>query len=274
MDRWQQDDALLRTLSPAGAVTSETHPQATSGWLPSGRAGARFQVASPLAVRGAAYASARLPTLNELYRSFTVFPVTTLANPALTPERLRGAEAGFELVAARRLSLTATLFTSRLADAVANVTVGTNLRQRRNVAAIVSRGAEIEGRWSFPHGSLAASWTGYRARVQSSDALDGKRPAQTPDHAASATLTYSPATTVDVSGTVRRTGRAFEDDLNVDALPPATTADAVVRWRFAPRLAVELRAENIGNVRALTRNQRGSIDLGTPRTLWVALSAR
>ncbi|MCB1026425.1 MAG: TonB-dependent receptor, partial [Microthrixaceae bacterium] len=44
-----------------------------------------------------AYTGFRLPTLNELYRPFVVFPITTKANPALKPERLRGVEGGFDL---------------------------------------------------------------------------------------------------------------------------------------------------------------------------------
>lgn len=273
VDRWRQTHGLLLATTPTGAVTSEVHPAAASGWLPSGRAGARVQLSAPVALRVAAYASARLPTLNELYRNFTVFPVTTLANPALKPERLRGAEAGVDLTPFPNLTVTATVFSDRLADAIANVTIGPNLRRRDNVAAIVSRGAEIEGRWSFPHGNVTASWTHYRARLETSDVLNGKRPAQTPNSAASATLTLKPLAVLDLSGTVRRTGRAYEDDLNIDPLPAATTADAVVRWRFAPQMAVELRGENLGNARVVTRNQAGSIDLGMPRTLWIALVA-
>lgn len=274
IDHWRQSDALLRTLSATGAVTNEMRPAATSGWLPSGRVGARLQVAGPVAMRAAAYASARLSTLNELYRSFTVFPVTTQANPSLRPERLRGAEIGAELKPLSGVTVGATLFSNRLVDAVANVTVGPNRRQRRNVAAIASRGAEIDARWTFSHGSLAASWTGYRARVESSDALNGKRPAQTPGNALSTTLTLRPLPRIDLSATLRRTGSAFEDDLNADMLPAATTVEALARWRFSKRLGVELRAENIGNARVLTRNQAGSTDLGTPRTLWIALVAR
>ena len=274
IDRWRQSDGLLRTAAPSGVVTSQTRPAPTTGWLPSGRVGARVPAGKAVAVRAAVYASARLPTLNELYRTFTVFPVTTQANPALRLEKLRGAEVSVELSPAPGLTMTGTRFANRLDGAIANVTIAPNLRQRRNVAAIVSRGIEFDGRWAFPHGSLALSWTGYSARVRSGGALNGKRPAQTPGKAASATLTLSPLTSLDLSATMRRTGRAYEDDLNIDALPAATSIDAVARWRFASRLAVELRAENVGNVRALTRNQAGSIDLGTPRTLWIALVAR
>ena len=49
-----------------------------------------------LSLRAAAYNGLRLPTLNELYRPFVVFPVTTQANAALTNERLVGYEAGID----------------------------------------------------------------------------------------------------------------------------------------------------------------------------------
>ena len=274
IDRWRDSSGHVRTLSPTGAITSSSTPADTDGRIPSGRAGAKWQVAKPVAVRVAAYASARLPTLNELYRTFTVFPVTTLANPALKPERLRGAEIGLDLAPVRDLALNATLFDNRLANAIANVTTGLNQRQRRNVAAIASRGVEFDGKWAFPHGSLTASWTAYRSRVRSSDALDGKRPAQTPGTASSATLTLDPVKAIALSATVRHTGGAFEDDLNFDRLPAFTTVDAAARWTFAPHLSAELRAENVGDVRAITRNQAGSLDLGVPRSVWFALSFR
>ena len=50
-----------------------------------------------MTLRAAAYSGFRLPTLNELYRPFAVFPVTTNANAALLPERLEGWEAGIDL---------------------------------------------------------------------------------------------------------------------------------------------------------------------------------
>lgn len=274
IDRWRQSGAVLRNFTANGALASETRPAPTSGWIVSGRAGARVALGPALALRTAAYASARLPTLNELYRSFTVFPVTTQANPALRPERLRGVEAGIEWTLAHGLTATATLFDNRLKGAIANVTIGPNLRQRRNVDATISRGAEIDARWAFANGSVTASWTTYDARLRTGDALNGKRPAQTPGTAASVTLAMTPVSPVDLSTTVRRTGLAFEDDLNVDVLPAATTLEGVIRWRVSQRLAVDVRGENLTDARVVTRNQAGSIDLGLPRTLWLGLTLR
>ena len=274
VDRWRDFDGHIAIVSPTFAPISMSRPAERSGWLPTGRAGLRWQAARPIALRLAAYSSARLPTLNELYRTFTVFPVTTLANPDLDPERLRGAEAGIDLAPARAVTLSATVFTNRLAGAIANVTIGRNQRQRRNVDALASRGIELDARWRFPHGSLAASWTATHARLRTSGALDGKRPAQTPATAGSVTLTLDPTATIALSGTLRRTGAGFEDDLNIDRLAPATTIDAAARWTASPHIAVELRGENLANARVITRNQAGSMDLGTPRTLWLALVLR
>ncbi len=41
-------------------------------------------------LRAAAYSGLRLPTVNELYRLFSVFPVNTRANPELENEELLG----------------------------------------------------------------------------------------------------------------------------------------------------------------------------------------
>jgi outer membrane receptor protein involved in Fe transport len=54
-------------------------------------------VANGVTLRGSAYSGLRQPTINELYRTFTVFPVTTNANPLLGNERLKGVEGGVDL---------------------------------------------------------------------------------------------------------------------------------------------------------------------------------
>ncbi len=108
--------------------------------------------------RGAAYLGWRLPTLNELYRPFRVGSDSTVANPALKPERLRGFDLGVEYRAPiSTVHLSATYFNNRLEDAISNVTItdpvfkaanckGVTGRciQRQNVDAIRLQGLEIE----------------------------------------------------------------------------------------------------------------------------------
>ena len=74
-----------------------------------------------------------------------------------------------------------------------------------------------------------------------------------------------------VALTLRHQGPAYEDDLNIDRLPAATTLDVVVSQRISRQATVKLRIENAFDERTVTRNQAGSIDLGAPRILWLAL---
>ena len=200
--------------------------------------------------------------------------MTTLANPALTNERLGGAEVGLDWVAARGLSLSATAFTNRLAPAVANVTIGANLRQRQNVDAIRARGVELtvaaaRGAFTFD-ASLAL--TG--AVVEASGAaagLNGLRPAQTPRFASSGSVGWRPREGWLLSAVLRRVGAQFEDDQQTYVLPGATVLGGVAIVPLRPAVQLVLRVENLTDAAVQTRNQAGSIDLDRPRTVWVGL---
>jgi outer membrane receptor protein involved in Fe transport len=179
-----------------------------SGWEAGGRAGLLWRASEGVALRAAAYTGFRLPTLNELYRSFVVFPVTTQANADLAPEHLRGAEAGVDLTPAPGVSLGLTAFENRLEDAIANVTIGANLRQRQNVPAIVARGVELTAAARIGDFDLSGSYAYSRSRVKApGSALDGLRPAQTPRHAGSATLAWLPEGGARLAATLRYVGR-------------------------------------------------------------------
>ncbi|RVT39769.1 TonB-dependent receptor [Sphingobium algorifonticola] len=272
-DRWTITDGQFETRNGAGALTSDVVYPDRDGWRFSGRAGVLLRPVDTIALRAAAYTGFRLPTLNELYRPFAVFPVTTQANAALALEKLKGAEIGADLTPLPGVRMGITAFHNRLEDAVANVTTGVNLRQRQNVDAIVARGIELTG--SARHGpwSLNASYAYSRAKVEApGKAFDGFVPAQTPRHAASATLAWEPAPDALLSTSLRYVSRQYEDDLETDALPGAITVDATARLPLMARVALVGRAENIFDKAIVTRNVAGSIDLGTPRTLWIGIS--
>jgi outer membrane receptor protein involved in Fe transport len=243
-----------------------------SGWEAGGRAGLLWRASEGVALRAAAYTGFRLPTLNELYRSFVVFPVTTQANADLAPEHLRGAEAGVDLTPAPGVSLGLTAFENRLEDAIANVTIGANLRQRQNVPAIVARGVELTAAARIGDFDLSGSYAYSRSRVKApGSALDGLRPAQTPRHAGSATLAWLPEGGARLAATLRYVGRQYEDDLNIDSLPGALTVDGFASMPIGRGLTVIGRAENVLDKAVITRNAGGAIDLGTPRTLWIGI---
>ena len=280
---------LERALAGGGALTDQQFAT-RRGWEPTGRAGVAWRAASPLTLRAAAYRGWRLPTLNELYRPFRVGTDATAAEPGLSPERLDGAEVGFDLTPAEGLTLRVTGYVNTLDNAIANVTVGTGpgtfpgvgfvaaggvYRRRANLDAIEAKGVEADVAWQRGDWRVGASYALTDARVEGSGSaasLDGLRPAQTARHTASATLGWS-REGLGASVTGRYIGPQFEDDSNSRALADALTFDARIGVPVTERLAAELRAENIANERVEAAiSGSGVIERASPRTIWIGLA--
>lgn len=269
-DRWTIADGFYRAEDPSGAVLTDDRFADRSGWDVTGRAGLRFEASEAIALRAAAYRGLRVPTLNELYRPFVIFPVVTQANAALEPERLWGYEMGADWQTDRtRLSITA--FDNRLENAVANVTLTPVLRQRRNLDVVRARGVELDGEARWGAVSARASIAFTDAAVEATGAaaaLDGNRPPQIARIAGGATLAWRPEGGTEIALTLRHVGDQFESDQETDVLPAATTLGAFAQIPLTARLSLVLRGENLTGERIVTRNQGGSIDLGTPTTVW------
>ncbi|PCH78954.1 MAG: TonB-dependent receptor [Erythrobacteraceae bacterium] len=274
LDRWTIRNGFYRENDGAGAPVLATTYADRSGWDASFRGGLLFRASDGVALRAAAYSGLRLPTLNELYRPFVVFPVVTQANAALENERLEGFELGVDVTPTPDVGLSLTAFDNRVKNAVANVTLDTNLRQRRNIDAVHARGIETSiaatlGEVSF---DASAAWTDAEAQGSSfAAALDGNRPSQTPRFVAGATLAWRPKENWLLATTLRHVGAQFEDDLETDLLPGATTLDAIAQVPLTDTIVLVLRGENLTDETIVTRNQGGSIDLGVPRTVWAGV---
>ena len=273
VDRWTITKGFLETRNAAGIVAAKNSFAGRSDWQFSGRGGAILHLNDTAALRAAGYTGFRLPTLNELYRPFTIFPVRTLANDALAPEKLKGVEAGIDLTPAEGIIMGVTAFYNRLDHAIANVTIGTNLRERRNVDAGIATGVELTASASLPAGfALSASYAYSHSIVRApGQVFDGFAPAQSPRHAASATLAWAAPQGPSASVTLRYVGRQYEDDLQTNVLPDALTVDAVARLPLGKGITVTARGENLFDKAVVTRNVAGSMDLGTPRTLWIGV---
>ncbi len=271
-DRWTVRNGSFQELSTTGVIRSDlTYPN-RAGWNGSFRGGAVVKVNGALALRASAYTGLRQPTLNELYRSFTVFPITTRANAALENERLRGFEAGLDWHPIPAITLSGTAFDNKVRDAIANVTINATTRERRNVAAVAARGLEFTGEAKFGAFTFNASASYTEAKVEAPlTALDGKRPAQTPRWAATATAAWRPRPDLTLAFTVRHTGAQFEDDLQTTVLPRVTILNAFAQVPLAGPFSLILRGENLADAAVITRDSGGSIDLGTPRTLWAGV---
>ncbi|WP_336974053.1 TonB-dependent receptor plug domain-containing protein [Sphingobium aromaticiconvertens] len=271
-DRWTITDGFYKAVSAAGIPTQTSRYPDRSDWEATARAGILLHLSDALALRGAGYTGYRLPTLNELYRPFVVFPITTQANAALTPEKLKGVEAGLDLTPVEGVLLGVTAFYNRLDDAIANATISATVRERQNVNAIVAKGVELtasaqSGSWSF-----LASYAYSHSRVRAPGAaFNGMTPAQSPRHAASATLGWSAASGPSLSATLRYVSKQYEDDLQSDILPDALTVDAVASVPLGHGVRLVARGENLFDETVVTRNAGGSMDLGAPRTLWLGI---
>ena len=291
VDHWQVSDGhLFEKVIATDAVLRDEKYGTRDGWLPTARGGGVF-AAGGFRLRSVAYLGWRMPTLNELFRPFRVGADATAANPELKAEKLAGAEAGVEYTHSEvRVSLTG--FVNRLKDAIANVTLGKgpgtfpgvgfvaagrSYLQRQNVDAVKVRGIEASAEWTRGPWSFRAGASVTHARVEASGAaafLDGLRPAQTPNFAA----TLAAGWEQDGKGAqvvIRRVGAQFDDDLNTRLLHAATTLDAYASWPISHHLQLIARGENITNKLVEAGiNGDGSIERATPRTLWIGLRLR
>ena len=273
-DRSTIEQGYFRSQNAAGVTTINNVFPERSDWSISYRGGVVFEAAEGLRLRAAAYSGLRLPTLNELYRPFVVFPVTTNANAALVNERLEGFEAGVDWQPVKGVKFALTAFDNEVENAITNVTTGVNVRQRQNIDAIEARGIEFAGQLDFGQvgfdGTLAYTDAAMRGSGAAA-ALDGLRPAQTPKWAASGTLSWRPRDGMTFAATVRHIGLQFEDDQEGDSLPAATTVDLFAQVPIIERLSFVGRVENLFDENVVTRNQAGSMDLGVPLTVWGGL---
>ena len=101
--------------------------------------------------------------------------------------------------------------------------------------------------------------------------LDGLRPAQTPNFAATLAFGWQDGGK-GAQIVLRRVGAQYEDDLNTRVLKAATTVDAFASWPLTRRIQLIGRAENLFDRLVMAGvNGDGSIERATPRTLWIGL---
>ncbi|PHR15824.1 MAG: TonB-dependent receptor [Sphingopyxis sp.] len=300
VDFWSIDDGFrkeIELINPfPGAVRTDEQFTKRSGSEFTGRGGFAFDATDALTLRGAAYLGWRLPTLNELFRPFRVGNDATAANELLEPERVKGAEIGFDW-ASGAVTLGVTAFYNELDNAIANVTLangpglfpgvgfvaaGATYSQRQNLESIQSKGIEVDA--LFDLGDLADGLTvraGYAyvdASVESAGAaapIDGLRPAQVPRHNLSGAISWENTNGSGASLSARYIGQQFEDDVNQLSLADAFTIDGRMALAVNDRLLVETRVENLLDARveaAISSN--GIIERAFPRTFWIGLRAR
>jgi outer membrane receptor protein involved in Fe transport len=221
----------------------------------------------PWRVRGSLYRSLRVPTLNELFREFRAGNTATLANPALEPESLFGAEIGLDYVGERR-RLSITGYRNDLDKLITNVTLSVTptqiTRQRRNAAQALGRGVEIQARQSWNRWTLDGAYLFADSRL-----VTGERLAQIPKHQGNAQLTYQRGGTFASLG-FRAYSLQFEDDRNTLVLPGFATMQLAVRQRLVKSLSFTFALENAFD-REFLVGQGVVPNIGAPRLVRAGL---
>jgi len=271
LDRTIIENGFYRAVDANNILIGETIAPDRSDWTFSYRVGAAYQMSEELRVRAAAYRGLRLPTLNELYRPFVVFPIVTQANAALENEQLEGFEAGIDWTVSEGVEFSMTAFDNRVENAIANVTLTPTLRQRQNLPAIEARG--LEGAFTLTQGAVSLNVSAAYTDAEidgrgASLALGGNRPPQTPEFAAGGTLAWKPAEGWLLSVTLRHIGAQFESDQETGILPAVTTLGLYAQVPISDNIALVFRGENLLDETIVTRNSNGALDLGVPRTVW------
>jgi len=196
----------------------------------------------------------RAPTLNELYRSFRVGNVLTLANENLQAERLTGGEAGLRITSNNnKVALRGSFFWNDITRPVANVTLTTTpaliTRQRQNLGRTRSRGLELQSdvnlnrRWNLSGSYLFADAT--VVDFPASSVLEGLRLPQVPRQQLTIQTRYENPSIVTLGLQARASSSQFDDDLNQFRLDSYFTLDAFVSRRLNRRLEIFGAVENV-----------------------------
>jgi outer membrane receptor protein involved in Fe transport len=244
VDRWSNYDGHnLETTVSTGQPTGNNRPSIPerSDTVVSPRGAVLYHVSDRVSLWGAANSGFRAPTLTELYRQFSVGTVTTFPNGDLGPERLVGGEAGVNVAPARNVTARFTWFDNRVTDPVANVTqaaafcaaraVPAGCAQKQNLGATRIRGVQTDVEYRIADAwRLSGAYVFDNAKVTdggpNNAALVGKWVPQVPEHRATLQVTYSNPKIVTIALAMQAISLQYNDDQNVNFIPPATLGDA------------------------------------------------
>jgi outer membrane receptor protein involved in Fe transport len=225
VDHWRNYDSHYNEFNvPAGTPTArhlgDLADRETTVFSP--KFAALYHVTNRVTAWGSIGTGFRAPTLNELYRNFSVGALLTLANADLGPERLRGGELGLNLAPTDDLTVRTTWFDNRMRNPITNVTITPNtLAQRMNVGRTRIRGVQTDVEYRFlTHWRATGAYVLNRARITENPrepALEGKFLQQVPKNRGSLGISYANPRYLDVTVNALFAGHQFDDDLNVKA---------------------------------------------------------
>ena len=198
--------------------------------------------------------------------------------PAADARALRGRSRAGCCCRSRTSSLRVTGFSTRLSDAITNVTVSSTpaltVRERQNTDTVRASGLEIEAEFR-PHPTLTitgmAVLTASRfVETPAQPALAGNLIPQVPRYQLGGSLTWVDPRWLTLTASARMSGAQFEDDLNTLELRRFVVADVSATREVVRRLQVFCAVENLFNAEYDT-GRTPTRTIGWPRTARVGI---
>jgi outer membrane receptor protein involved in Fe transport len=238
LDWWLNDDGFNRTTKLSNLSSAQTllisHEE--TAWSP--RLGAVYDLGPQWQLTASAYGGFRAPILNELYRSFRLGNVLTLANDQLKAEHIYGGETGVRYLH-RRVLVSGAFFQQNVENPIANVTQSTTAalitRMRENLGGASARGLDGDILYILPRIQLRAGYEYLHSTVTSFSAapiLIGKRVPQVPTHTVTFSGTFTAPRMWTFTALIRAASSQFDDDLNQFNLQPYSVVGISISKRI------------------------------------------
>ncbi len=268
--------------APGGAgVASST---AATSFDP--RLSVQWTVTPNVGLRAAGYSAFRAPTLDNLYRSFSVPFGIFLPNAQLVPEKLWGFEGGFD-VNWGPLSGQFTAYYQQVSNLITTRNLGpTQLppgfffgTQNINAGRAIVQGIEAQVGWQIAPGWKAdVNYTTVSSKIVENqfDPLSiGRQQAGIPTQQAAATLSYSDPRGWRALARFRWIGQSWGNNDNTLPLDSFTVFDVSAGYKFNERAEVFVNVQNLFNQYYIADNSGLNPPLqGTPFTIFAGLKAR
>lgn len=276
-DQWRNYSAYSATRplnGNAGSTVTRSADRTESAFSP--RLSGLFKITATTSLTASFSRAFRAPSLNELYRSFRVGNVLTLASESLQAERSTGGEFGLATTQkSGDLFLRGTVFWTEIDRPIANVTLMVTpaliTRRRQNLGRTRSAGVEVEAEarlkkyWTLSGGYMFADAT---VREFPADrALEGLVAPQVPRHQFTVQARFNRADWFAVSLQGRASSSQFDDDQNLLRLERYFSLDAFVSRNLGHYCEIFAAGENL-------TGQRYSVGRTPVRTVGPPLTVR
>lgn len=279
VDHWQTLSGFSNTTSLLTSNFVPTNFANRSETALAPKLASSYHLNDSIELRGSVYRSFRTPTLNELYRSFRLGNIVTLANQQLRAERLTGWEAGpAEKLLNGKLRLQQSFFWASVHRPIANVTLSTTpaliTRMRENIGSTRALGFEAQADWELMKwADLAAQYQFVDATVTSFPAnpmLVGNLVPEVPRHEFTFQTRYSNPAFFTAAVQARSSSSVFDDDLNTLPLDSYFKLDAFLSHRISSNMDVYIAGENLLSQHFMVA-RTPIVTLGSPLTARVGI---